>query len=81
LPATAGHPETRVAVNTDLKEFDPARLTAAEFVARVPRAVGGSERDSGATARRDESSRGLWRYGLLLVAVTLVAESLIGRRA
>jgi hypothetical protein len=81
LPSAAGHPEERVAVNADLREFDPARLSAAEFVARVPRADGGSEREPGGTARRDESSHGLWRYGLLLVAATLVAESLIGRRA
>jgi Aerotolerance regulator N-terminal/von Willebrand factor type A domain len=81
LPAMAGHPEARVAVNVDLREFDAARLTAAEFVARVPRVDGGGDRESGGAARHDESSRGLWRYGLLLVAATLVAESLIGRRA
>jgi hypothetical protein len=70
-----------VIVNADLREFDPARLTAAEFVARVPRADGGTHEASGGAARRDESSHGLWRYGLFLVAATLVAESLIGRRA
>jgi hypothetical protein len=80
LPAAAGRPESRVAVNADLRELDPARQTAAEFVARVTRADGRGL-ESGGAARRDESSQGLWRYGLLLVAATLVAESLIGRRA
>lgn len=81
LPATAGRSEARVAVNADLRELDPARLTAAEFVARVPRADGARQDDSTSAARRDESSHGLWRYALLLVGATLVAESLIGRRA
>jgi hypothetical protein len=81
IPATAGRPEMRIAVNSELGEFDPARLTPAEFVARVPRADGAVGREPVGSAARDESSRGLWRYGLLLVAATLIAESLMGRRA
>lgn len=81
VPATPGRAESKVAVNADLRELDPARVTAAEFVARVLRADGGTQSDSGGGARRDESSHGLWRYGLLLVAMTLITESLIGRRA
>jgi hypothetical protein len=32
-------------------------------------------------ARRQEAAQGLWRYGLGLMLVSLVIESLIGRRA
>jgi hypothetical protein len=81
LPATAGRPATPVAINADVREFDPNRVTVAEFLARVPRADAGVAGTTQTFARRDESSHGLWRYALALVLASLVAESLVGRRA
>jgi hypothetical protein len=68
-------------VNADVHEFDAARMTSAEFLARVPRGETGDPDAVRSAARRDESSRGLWRYALGLVLASLAAESLVGRRA
>jgi hypothetical protein len=67
-----GHPEARVAVNADLREFDPARHGRR---VRGPRAARGwrERREPGGSRRVVMGSGG----GLLLVAATLVAESLI----
>lgn len=81
LPLSSLHPAARVAVNVDPREFDPARQTAAEFLARVPRAESSSHASGQSAARRDEAARGLWRYGLALALALLVVESIVGRRA
>jgi len=72
---------TRVAVNVDPREFDPAREEAATFVERVPREGVAPGTAADAVARRQEEAQGLWRYGLGLMLVSLVVESLVGRRA
>jgi hypothetical protein len=69
-----------VAVNADPREFDTARTSASEFVARVPRSAVPLESSGDAEARREEGSQGLWRYGLGLMLAVLVTESLAGRR-
>jgi Aerotolerance regulator N-terminal/von Willebrand factor type A domain len=72
---------TTVAVNVDPREFDPARQDGATFVERVPRDGVAPTTAGDALARRQEAAQGLWRYGLGLMLVSLVVESLIGRRA
>jgi hypothetical protein len=72
---------TNVAVNVDPREFDPARQDGAAFVERVPREGVALSTAADAMARRQEAAQGLWRYGLGLMLVSLVIESLIGRRA
>jgi hypothetical protein len=72
---------TRVAVNVDPREFDPARQDASTFVERVPREGVALTAAADAVARRQEAAQGLWRYGLGLMLVSLVVESLIGRRS
>jgi len=77
----AGIPDaTQVAVNVDPREFDPARQEANMFVDRVPREGAALTTAAEAVARRQEAAQGLWRYGLGLMLVSLVAESLVGRR-
>jgi hypothetical protein len=69
----------RVAVNVASEELDPRRLDEPAFVAQVPR---DADDPAGrpAAARRQESEQGWWRYGLALMLVGLLAESVIGRR-
>ncbi len=79
-PTTAaGGPTTSLAVNVAAQESDPRRVSAAAFVAQVPR---DAEDRAGvpAAARRQEAEQGWWRYGLALMLIGLVVESAIGRR-
>jgi hypothetical protein len=69
-----------VAVNVDPREFDPARQTVQEFLARVPRGDSETSSTAASVAERQEASQGLWRYGLMLMLASLVIESLVGRR-
>jgi hypothetical protein len=80
-PAGAGAsvPAVRVAVNVAPEEFDPRRLDEAGFVSQVPRDAD-DRAGQPAAARRQENEQGWWRYGLALMLVGLVAESVIGRR-
>lgn len=74
-------PQTRrIAVNVDPRESDPARLTADEFqqgVTPIERAAAGSTM---LEARQQEERQNLWRYAILLVMATLVAESVLAAR-
>jgi hypothetical protein len=78
---TAGTAPERIAVNVDAREGDPTRMTADAFVAVIPKAQAGARPD-GVTAdvRRQESEQSLWRYGLALILVGLVLESVVGRQ-
>ena len=80
-PAGAGAsvPAVRVAVNVAPEEFDPRRLDEATFVSQVPRDAD-DRAGQPAAARRQENEQGWWRYGLALLLVGLIAESVIGRR-
>jgi hypothetical protein len=73
----------RIAINVDLREGDPARLSPAAFLAAVPRATAHApERAAAAASERNrEGDQSLWRYGLMVMLVGLAAESLVGRRA
>ena len=75
----SGAPATPLAVNVAVAESDPSRVSAAAFVAQVPR---DAEDRAGvpAAARRQEAEQGWWRYGLALMLIGLVVESAIGRR-
>jgi hypothetical protein len=72
----------RAAVNFDPRESDPARLDAPAFQAAILRRPD-REVDE-ATARRQaqavEGGQSLWRYGLMLMFATLVAEGVIASR-
>jgi hypothetical protein len=72
----------RVAVNVDPRESDGSRMDAAQFSSAI-RHRGERRLDADAARRRAEVSerrQSLWRYGLMLMFGTLVAEGLIGAR-
>jgi hypothetical protein len=75
-----GVPPRPIVVNVDPRESDPARLTPDEFEADIRRSSGGATAHAEATLdRQAESAQGYWRYGLMLVLITLAAEGLVGR--
>jgi hypothetical protein len=70
----------RVAINIDPRESDPTRMTSAAFEAGISRLAANGVRQARSEARQQEDSQGLWRYGLLMMVVSLAAEGLLGRR-
>jgi aerotolerance regulator-like protein/VWA domain-containing protein len=70
----------RVAVNTDPRESDPARMLAETFQAGISRLNATAAQQARSEARQQEDSQGLWWYGLLLMVVSLAAEGVLGRR-
>ncbi len=71
----------RVALNVDVRESNPAPMTAEAFVEAVPRASRTRVADPEIQARQAEDEQRLWRIGLLVMFVALAGEGLIGRRA
>ncbi len=71
-----------VVVNVDPRESDPARMSAGQFASAVTHR-GGRQPDPQTARRRAqaaEQGQGIWRYGLMLMFGTLVAEGLIASR-
>jgi hypothetical protein len=77
--ASEGSPR-RVAINIDPRESDPARMTPDAFEAGISRLTASGAQRARSEARQQEDSQGLWRYGLLMMVVSLAAEGLLGRR-
>lgn len=75
-----GPDQRPVAVNVDLSESDQARITDEEFVEAIARPAGDAARVAAGHAAQTEQGQGLWRYGLMLLAATLVVESILARR-
>ena len=70
-----------VAVNVDPKESDPGRLSVDEFQTAVTRLKDGSQSVVRLEARQQEDRQHIWQYVLIMMAVVLVMESLVARRA
>lgn len=75
-----GPDQRPVAVNVDLSESDQARITDEEFFDAIARPAGDADRVAAGHAAQTEQGQGLWRYGLMLLAATLVVESILARR-
>jgi hypothetical protein len=71
----------RIAVNPDVRESNPARISADEFDSSITRLHAVSEIGAGTEARVQEERQRLWQIGLLLMFVALAGEGLIGRKA
>jgi hypothetical protein len=69
-----------VAVNVDARESNPNAMTTEAFRDGVSRLRAPAAREAAVAERQREDGQGLWRYGLLLMLLTLVGEGLIGRR-
>lgn len=69
----------RVAVNVDLRESNPARLSGPDFAALTDQ-LKLAHADTASDDRSEREGRqGFWRYGLMLMAALLVAEGFLGR--
>jgi VWA domain-containing protein/aerotolerance regulator-like protein len=77
---SVGSAGRRVAVNIDTREADPRRMTAEAFQSGISRLHARAEQQASSEARQQEDRQSLWRYGLLLMVVSLAVEGLLGRR-
>jgi len=69
-----------VAVNVDPREANTTSMTAAEFTDMLePVTANAAAVREGVRAEQAEARQSLWRYGLLLMLLTLVVESFVGR--
>jgi hypothetical protein len=68
-----------VAVNVYPRESATARLSAEAFDRMVQRVTAAAEPRADLRAQQSEARQNLWRYGLMLMLLTLVAESAVGR--
>jgi hypothetical protein len=73
-------PSRRVAVNVERREFDPARLTPADFAARVSRLHATAARKASVDAGEREDNQRLWQIATVLMIAGLVLEGVLGRR-
>jgi hypothetical protein len=70
-----------VAVNPDLRESNPARTTADEFLGAISRLNPVAATPAEIAARDQEERQRLWQVGLLVMFLALAGEAVIGRRA
>ena len=70
----------RVVLNVDPRESDPTALAPELFEASVGRLALAAAREVREEAGEREASQRLWRYALMLMALVLVAEGLLGSR-
>ena len=68
-----------VAVNVDPRESATARLSTEEFDRMVQHVAVAAGPSADVRAQQSEARQSLWRYGLMLMLLALVAESLVGR--
>lgn len=71
----------RIVVNVDPRESAPAAMSATEFTKLLRPADAVTSVPLEMRAQQVESRQNLWRYGLLLMMLALIAESLVGRPA
>ena len=69
----------QITVNVDVRESATTRMTAEEFAAMVQTDEAPASAPVGRRAQHAEGRQNLWRYGVLLMLLALVAESLVGR--
>jgi hypothetical protein len=75
----AGQP-TRVAVNVDPRESDPARMSVEEFQAVVTRLKDAGATEARIEARQQEEQQHLWEYALVLMLMLLGLEGYVASR-
>lgn len=72
--------QTRVAVNVDPRESDPARMSADDFQAVVTRLKDAGTSEARIEARQQEEHQHLWQYALVLMLLVLATEGVIASR-
>jgi hypothetical protein len=73
--------ERVIAVNTDVRESNPAHMTQEVFAAGIARVTSTALSRAESEAREQEERQRLWQIGLLLLLVALVGEGFVGRKA
>ncbi|HEY2905957.1 MAG TPA: BatA domain-containing protein [Vicinamibacterales bacterium] len=72
--------QTRVAVNVDARESDPARMSADDFQAVVTRLKDAGTSEARIEARQQEEHQHLWQYAIILMLMLLALEGLVASR-
>ncbi|HEY6895322.1 MAG TPA: VWA domain-containing protein, partial [Rhodanobacteraceae bacterium] len=70
----------RVAVNVDVREADPARISADDFESAVTRMKDAAESEARVEAQQQEDRQHLWQYALGAMALLLAAEGVLASR-
>ncbi|CAN5755876.1 hypothetical protein BH18ACI5_BH18ACI5_20480 [soil metagenome] len=68
-----------IAVNVDARESSTGIMTQAEFLAMIDSTAADGGARQQAKAEQTESRQSLWQYGLMLMLLTLIAESFLGK--
>jgi hypothetical protein len=69
----------RVVLNVDTRESSLSRVTAREFADMLQRVDPGPRRAAALRAMQAEARQSYWQYGLILMLLALVGESVVGR--
>ena len=78
--ATLGPSGRRVAINVDVNESDPTRVSPDGFTAAISRLSQVATVEARRDAVQDEAQQNYWRYALVLMAFILVGEGVLARR-
>ena len=78
--ATVGQAGRRVAVNVDVSESDPTRVSPEEFTAAIGRLTDVAAAEARSDAVEYEDQQGYWRFLLVLMALVLAGEGVLGSR-
>jgi hypothetical protein len=79
-PGLVERDKRTIAVNVDPRESRVDRVSAAEFRSLVTRTAAPARPRAARRAADTERQQRYWRYGLMLMLVTLVLEAFIGSR-
>jgi Aerotolerance regulator N-terminal/von Willebrand factor type A domain len=69
----------RVVLNVDTRESALSRVTAREFADMLQRVDSSPQRAASLRAQQTEARQSYWQYGLILMLVALIGESVVGR--
>jgi hypothetical protein len=69
----------RLVLNVDTRESSLSRVTAREFADMLQRVDSGPQRAATVRALQTEARQSYWQYGLVLMLLALVGESVVGR--
>ena len=78
--AVVGQAGRRVAINVDVSESNPTRVSPEEFMAAIGRLTDVAAAEARSDAVQYEDQQGYWRYLLVLMALVLVGEGVLGSR-
>jgi hypothetical protein len=69
----------RVVLNVDTRESSLSRVTAREFADMLQRVDSSPNRAAALRAQQTEARQSYWQYGLVLMLIALVGETVVGR--